>query len=452
MDSKNIFKNSIQWGNVTNTVRWNHIFNQKVFSNISFINSIYNFKIVDFSERIKDNKNEFNLTSYNSKINDYNFKVDIDFNPKNNHSIKSGFDIIKHYFKPRNISYSTNEMSALDTNFNQPSLSNIEGAFYVENNIKINKLIINSGLRLSSFFTKERSFFNVEPRLLLKIPLPNSNIFMSYSRMNQYLNQLSNTGVGLPTDLWVPSNGNIRPSRADQVSFGYQKNISKDIELSFESYYKWIFNNINYKEGANFLKIGEIDKSSIFKWEDIITQGRGWAYGNEMMLNKKAGKFTGNASYFISWAIQNDKNLNNGSNFYANNDRRHEFKINGNYSLNKKITLSSNFVYASGNALSVPIATSTTILSDQFQEYGSLNSFTAEAFHRLDLGVQFSKIKKRGERNWEISVYNVYNRKNPYYYKIEPGFNYDQKTTFYTLKRNWLLPILPSISYNFKLK
>lgn len=449
----NTYINGVDWGNTTGIFRWNHIFNGKLFSNLSLITTKYGFELKDISERTVNEQTKKESLLYDSGILDLTVKYDFDYFLKENINLKWGAEITRHQFEPRNIEFQTNELNSESFKNFSPKLSSIEAAAYWENQIKGKNINLNAGLRLSAFKGQDILFIRPEPRLMVHYSLPKNNaINFSVAYMNQYINQLSNTGVGLPTDLWVPTNKTITPSSSMQAGIGWVKDFDKSISITIESYYKWLSDILNYKEGAEFLNISNIDKSAIFRWEDIITQGRGWSYGNELLIQKKTGRFTGNLGYTLSWAIQNAKLINNGKNFYSNTDRRHDFEITASYELKKNISINANFLYATGNALSVPRATTSVILSSELFDYGNLNSFRAEPYHRMDIGVQFTKPKKWGERIWDFSIYNLYYRKNPYYYKLEPQLDFQDKTYQYNIKRNWLLPILPSISYNFKIK
>jgi hypothetical protein len=282
--------------------------------------------------------------------------------------------------------------------------------------------------------------------------------------MNQYVHLLSTSGVGLPTDLWVPATDLVKPQNSQQVAVGMAKDFEKqNFSLTVEGYYKAMNNIIGYKEGASFLAIQESDEGlESISWEENVTSGKGTSYGAEVLLQRKQGRLTGWAGYTLSWTTQQFDELNNGKKFFARYDRRHDISLVGVYELKENITLSATWVYGTGNAITLPISTyQTKELSNVSSpsrnnfyrangtEYTDRNAFRMRAYHRADIGVQVMKQKKRGVRTWEFSVYNSYNRQNPFYYFIGPEeqFNPDSKQV---LKQVSLFPILPSVSWNFK--
>lgn len=479
------FDNGINWGNGTGTLRWNHLYSQKLFSNTSLIYSNYVFNIVG-KEELKDTTSttpiSFNI-NYSSAIRDLSIKHDFDYFPNQYHAIKIGFQHIFHRFIPE---ASVIQGSIANININNKKLINTqETGLYAEDTwMPINRLKINAGLRLSLYQTKGKTYFYPEPRLAVAFKAGDSwALKASYAQMNQYLHLLSNTGLGLPTDLWVPATAKVSPQRANQVAAGFAKDINetKGITFTVEGYYKLMSNIVNYKEGASFLSPGSgasaLDPNA--SWEDKITSGNGNSYGVELLLQKKIGRFSGWTGYTWSKTVFKFEELNFGNEFFPKYDRRHDISIVGIYELNKRITLSGTWVYGTGNALTIPISEYTTQSSQirrnsssdekdaagwrdiSVNEYGNKNSFRAEAYHRLDLGIQFHKVKRRHERTWDISVYNAYNRKNPFFYTVGTegsgsffGGNLSKidqtKSSKILLKRYSLFPIIPSITYNFK--
>jgi len=273
--------------------------------------------------------------------------------------------------------------------------------------------------------------------------------------MNQYVHLLSNTGAGLPTDLWVPATKRIKPQRSRQIAAGFSRDIKKpELTVSIEGYYKRSFDVIAYKEGASFLQIEDPFSGSEVTWEDNVTTGKAESYGVEFLLEKKLGKFTGWFGYTLAWVWQDFDALNNGKRFNPRYDRRHDISVVGMYEINDHITIAGTWVYGTGNAISLPLASYnmhgigdvTNINQGMIQGsyYGDKNTFRMAAYHRFDLSIQFTKQKKYFERTWEISVYNLYNQKNPYFYYVQQEMNQN------VLKQVTLFPMIPSISYNIK--
>jgi len=333
---------------------------------------------------------------------------------------------------------------------------------------------MNAGLRLSNYQVSGASYVRPEPRLATAYKLTNNLAFKaSYALMNQYVHLLTNTGIGLPTDLWVPSTDKLAPQQSQQVAAGFAKDFDKkSLTLTIEGYYKKMNNLINYKEGASFLQINDPTSNNQVNWEDNITTGQGWSYGAEFLIQKKVGKFSGWAGYTLSWTKWRFEELNFGKVFFPRYDRRNDISLVGIYDIKPNITVSAVWVFGTGNAFSLPISTYNsysnfnTLLEENttnkfntptsplftrqaVQDYGEKNTFRAEPYHRLDLGVRFSKKKRRHERTWEISIYNAYNRKNPFFYQISDKTDANNQT-INILQRYSIFSLIPSFSYNFK--
>lgn len=444
---------NIGWGNVTTVLRWNHVYNAKIFSNLSLIQTKYNFQLNDFSERIANNESSSENLLFRSNIKDYTLKADFDYFHSEKFSAKWGLNYTLHQFTPRIVGLSFLPNSEQNIQNSTTTIQNNEGALYLETSIPFkHNFTLNLGAR-ESFYYYSSLKLNFEPRISFHKQLPHQqSVQGSYARMNQYVNQLSNTGVGLPTDLWVPATDRIPYSQSDQWAFSYTKdNILKGVSLTFETYYKTLKNIVAYKGGASFLDLNNLNDKQKIDWENDLTSGKGWAYGYEWLLQKKAGKFTGLMGYTLSWTIHQFDEINNGKPFYATNDRRHNLELSASYALNKQIRLSANALYMSGNVLTTPtgVYSNSDVGNSYSLYYDKRNNFRTEPYHRVDVGIQFYKKKKWGEQYWDISVYNVYNRKNPFYYSTVRRV--EQSNSFSIgLTRNWLLPILPAITYNFK--
>ncbi len=460
------------WGNSTATLRWNHLFSNKLFSNTSVVYSKYSFGIYDKFRDIAENEDY--RAEYYSGIKDVTFKHDLDFHPDPRHWIKAGVIGIFHRFNPhayveRDI---PNQVSIRDVTY----VNSLEAGIYAEDTWQpLEALKINAGIRYSHFTADKATYQYPEPRFSAAWRVkPGLAVKASYASMNQYIHLLSNTGINLPTDLWVPSTDRIRPQRSKQAAVGMVRDFDKHgISFSMEGYYKTMNDVIGYKAGASFLEIGEPSEMTDIKWENNVTAGRSWSYGIEFLLQKKEGNFTGWIGYTLSWTQMQFDSLNLGKKFYARYDRRHDISVVGLYKINDRINISGTWVYGTGNAVTLPLSGfdaeyhnfTGIINSDQYipspggyfppemyftaQEFGSLNNFRMKPYHRLDLGIQFHKQKKWGERTWEISVYNAYCRLNPFFYysTTETGENGKSEGV---LKQVTLFPIIPSITWSFR--
>lgn len=462
-------ESNLNWGNITATARWNHLFNEKLFANTSFILSRYQFGIGSLYVDKAQSSENFTL-KYDSRINDIGIKSDFDYFPDHRHSIRLGVAATRHRFIPSAIVLKSDQTN-LEKEANPIDV--LESGIYGEDTWKLtDRFKMNVGLRLSYFLAQNRNYIRPEPRFSAALKLvENLSAKVSYAEMNQFVHLLSNTGIGLPTDLWVPTTRRVAPQNSKQVAAGIAKDFpSQDLALTVEGYYKVMNNILAYKEGSTFLNLDGLGAQEV-SWEDNVTAGKGWSYGGEVLLQRKAGRFSGWVGYTLSWTQWQFAELNGGKKFYPKYDRRHDISVVGIYELSPRITLSGTWVYGTGNALTLPISTyqayvdrfnssrrNPTIVdriqwsSQTVNEYGEKNSFRAEPYHRLDFGIQFHKKLKRHERTWEFSLYNAYNRRNPFFYDIVPetrttGSTVETKTV---LKKYSLFPLVPAFSYNFK--
>ena len=340
----------------------------------------------------------------------------------------------------------------------------LEGGVYAEATVQAtDKLRLNMGLRASLFSVEKTTYLRPEPRLSVAYQLP-AQWFMkaSYTLMNQYTHLLSNSGLGLPTDLWVPTTARLRPQASHQVAWGISKELpARNVVLSAEAYYKTMQNLIGYQEGATFTLIepgAKPQQVGQTNWEDNVTTGRGWSYGLELFAHRKTGRLNGWVGYTLSWTRHQFAELNQGRPFYARYDRRHDLSVVAAYQLRPRLSLSATWVYGTGNALTVPLAEARVSRNAIFGEltqdisapiYGERNNFRAAPYHRLDVALRLSKPKRWGERTWELGVYNAYNRINPFYYQTTTqtlaNGNRQQQLTRYGL-----FPAIPSLSYAVK--
>jgi outer membrane receptor protein involved in Fe transport len=445
----------LKWGNATGTLRWNHLYNNRLFSNTSLILSNYNFDI--YMEDLSNDVRYY--LSYNSGIRDISLKHDMDYMPNPRHQLRFGFQSTYHLFTPRAY-VMDNEEYALSERKRQ-EFHTFESGVYIEDNFKPNeRLNLEAGLRISHFTHNKKHYFRPEPRFSGAFMFtPDFSVKASFASMNQYIHLLTNSGIGLPTDLWVSSTDRVKPQSSQQVALGLAKDIEKaGLSLTLEGYYKWSQNVIGYKDGATFLMIEDPETVEEVRWEDNITAGKGWAYGVEFLVQRKYGKLTGWIGYTLSWTQLQFDEINFGKPFYAKYDRRHDASIVCIYKPHERITLSASWVYGTGNAYTMGLSKYNApehnvpplqrdYLGLNVENYSQRNNFRAEAYHRMDASIQFHKKKKHGTRTWEISVYNLYNRKNPFFYYTEyTDVHNGQKGI---LKRVSLFPILPTVSYKY---
>ncbi len=444
----------IDWGNNTATVRWNHLFSEKLFSNTSFIFSNYKLGIgVDQGEDMHLN--------VNSRIQDYSLKQDFDLFLSTSR-LKFGLILTYHKIVPGEVT-SGEGVNANDL-INKYSWEN---SFYVSHQYDIStKLKAEYGSRFTffspmgegDFYTYDsegtiintetygsgeivQTYFNIEPRASLNYLIDHkSSIKVAYARNVQNLHLLSNSTSGNPTDLWIPSSNNVKPEIADQFSLGYFRNFfDNKYEFSVESYYKNLQNQIDYKDGA------ELNFNDNVEAEILLGDGR--AYGLEFYFKKKYGKFNGWISYTLSRTERKFDEINDGSYFPAKYDRTHDISIVGMYQLNPRWSLSASWVYYTGNAVTFPSG-KYNIDGNTMLFYTERNTERMPDYHRLDVGITWLKKKtEKFESSWNFSLYNAYGRKNAY--TISFRDNEDDPTKTEAVQTT-LFQFIPSITYNFK--
>jgi hypothetical protein len=444
------------WENATATLRWNHLINRRLFANTSLIYSQYRLNI--YVQEKYDN-NWFEL-SYASGIRDVSLKYDLHFSLHPNHTIKTGLISTFHHFTPSAVVVRDDYL--MEFKRDVKAIDVLESGLYIEDDIRLGSRIrANAGIRLSHFMDKNISYLNPEPRVSLSYLFPKDiALKASYATMNQYVHLLSNTGIGLPTDLWVPSTQNVPPQTSRQVALGIARDFKdQNFELSVEGYYKKSENTLGYLEGASFLLVGDPSGADEVNWENNVTSGQAWAYGAEVLLQRKTGRLTGWIGYTLSWAELQFDEVNFGKKYFARYDRRHDVSVVAVYEINERIIFSGTWVYGTGNAITLPIgeylaSPHTYGQSEEYgpgywwgniNDYGGINNFRMSPYHRLDLGIQFIKQHRNYRGVWEISAYNAYNRKNPFFYYI--GYTGIEERALMQVS---IFPIIPSISYSVK--
>ena len=449
-------KAELAWGNQIAAIRWNYLINPKLFSNTTLTYSKYQMNIgfEGFSSITTPTSSDSwtNSFVYTSGIQDFSGKIDFDYTPHPDHYVKFGTGYTHHNFTPGVNTYQEQNggVTAIDTSFGSNPISAGELWGYVEDDFKLNDRIkANIGLHYSGFLVEDRYYNAIQPRFSGRY-LVNEDVSIkaSYSRMAQYLHLLTNTGIGLPTDLWVPPTDNIEPQFSHQVAIGAAKTHKKKYQVSVEAYYKTMENLIEYKDGASFF-------ANSTDWQDKVEVGRGWSYGGEFLIEKRKGNTTGWVGYTLSWTNRQFDNLNNGEVFPYRYDRRHDIGIGITHKFNDRIDAGLVWVYGTGNAVTLgtqtyqPLGnffpTSNPSWIQSVTHIESRNNYRMPSYHRLDLGVNIHKKMKWGERTWSFGLYNAYSRQNPFYLFFSQDAFGDTQLTQISL-----FPVIPSFSYQFK--
>ncbi|WP_394341238.1 TonB-dependent receptor [Pedobacter namyangjuensis] len=444
------------WGNATGTLRWNHLFSDKLFSNTSLIMSKYDYEIENLL-----NGSEFKVSS---SIKDFNFKQDFLYALNNKHELKFGFEAIHHTIAPGEIS------SPSTSSVNEIKIENRKGLeiatyfsdeFDVSDRIKMvyglrlsafsvlggstYKTFDNDGFETSSAFYGNgefvKTYFNLEPRISASYQLDeDKSIKASYTRNVQNLHLMSNSTATTPTDLYIMNSLNTKPELADQFSFGYFNNFKdNNYEFSAEVYYKPMQNQIEYRNGTDLRGNQNVEADLVY--------GKGRAYGLELFFKKKFGKFNGWVGYTISKTERQFDQIENGNWFNARQDRPHDLSLVGIYKPGKRWIFSSTFVYSSGNAVTFPIGKYNLDGKTIFY-YGERNGNRTPASHRLDVSATLEgKPNRKFKSSWNFGIYNLYNRKNPF--SLEFKDNPDNPSQTQAIQ-NSLFGIIPSVTWNFK--
>ena len=455
VDSEYEDEAGLLWGNVISAVRWNHLFSPKLFSNVTATFSRYKFDVFSRSKTVRRgsgiNENSEDEIEYQSGIKDFAFKVDFDYLPAPAHNIKFGVSGIRHAFTPGVFAFSSAEEA--DTTFGASKILASEFSAYIEDDFSIgNKLRFNFGLHGARFEVRGKDFYSLQPRLSGRYLLDQStSIKASYSQMRQFVQLLSNSGIGLPTDLWVPATDRLEPQESWQVAIGGAKTFGP-FEISLEGYYKEMDNLIEYIDGASYFNTDE-------DWEEKVVAGSGDSYGAELLIQRKTGRLSGWVGYTWSKTTRQFDELNFGRRYPYRYDRRHDVSVVGVFQLTDRIKLSGTWVYGTGNAVSLPESSFPRFdnrfnqfdlfqfgaFGDELEYYPSRNNYRMRAYHRLDFGASFSKQKKRGLRTWSFGAYNMYNRRNPFYIDIGRDQRGNRKFIQYSL-----FPLLPYVTYSFE--
>ncbi len=442
----------IGYGNVLSTFRWNHIFNKKLFANTIIGYSKYRFvtQIQTIEQSAFDTSNIF--AKYFSSISDVSASINFDYKPNTKNSIKFGAYLTNHNFKPGVASFKVKDgnTSVLDTLINPTIQNSLEGAVYFEDDVDItDKLKANIGVHTNFFKSANKLYPSIQPRLSARYLFSNNwALKLGYSQMAQPLHLLTNSTTTLPTDLWVPSTDKIKPMKSEQFAAGIAKTLwDGKFEFSAEAYYKTMDGVIEYKDGASYLN------ATSAAWDSKVEQGVGWSKGIELLLQKMEGKTKGWVGYTLSKTDRQFANINFGKKFAYKYDRRHDFETVITHTINKNWEISGSWGFSTAIANSLPVANYPSVglgspydgffTTSSVSYFNGRNGFRLLNYHRLDFSVNWKKQKKKYTRTWNLSIYNIYNRKNPFYYFID----FDNVTNQGNVKSITLLPIIPNISW-----
>lgn len=468
-----IYQNKIAGLNYENS------FSNKLINNLSINYTVYSTKMENMNYQKKENIDSIiYFQSFTSQIEDFSIKNNLQYKINSKMILNTGFSSVYHNLKP-SYNYFFNAEDTLE-NKNIPNISALDLAVYSDFEYFVNsKFSVVIGIRISDYNVKNKNFINFEPRFSANYRINKSNsIKCSYSRMTQPLHLIANSGLGMPINIWLSSDEFFEPEKSDQIAIAYTNIFdfkSNNYSFTFETYYKTMNNILNYLDGysSNYFTSSEIYLSNkIEKWQNIITSGKGNSYGAEFLLAKNTGKLTFQAAYTISTTKNQFDKINNGEPFNANNDKRHNFSGYLNYSPNMKFEFGLVLVYITGQPVTLPLNSyfypginyDNSISNDYYRipipAQSERNKYRMKPYHRIDFSIKWNlglNKKRKYKSTLSLDIYNIYNRKNPYYYYLDfeavPDNNSEWGETLgnkAVLKSVSLFPIIPSISYSLK--
>ncbi|MDR1113342.1 MAG: TonB-dependent receptor [Bacteroidales bacterium] len=462
-----------QWSNGAGTLRWNYIISPKLFLNTVATLSDYQFTT------------EIGMSVYNfsikSAVRDYGLRTELTYIPTAKHNLRFGLHYIFHRILPNNYAMEAGENNNLSIPQSPPFYAH-ELAIYVNDEYDVARwLKLNLGLRYTHFehvgsFVRYilddfgyvadsvvykpgeivKQYNYVEPRIAARFLLGKTTaIKASYTLNFQYLHQVNMATISLPVDVWMPSTDIVKPQIGNQVSLGVYQNFHKDMfEAYIDGYYKWMQNQVEYRDGLDFSWL-TINPDQMYAF------GKGYSWGIEFFLKKNTGRFTGFIGYTLSYTKRQFDALNNGKPFYAKYDRRHDVTVSLNYTIiRNKLDIAAVWVFASGNKMTIPLGYY-FFGGTMMTEYSERNAYTMPPYHRLDLSLTWTICKRKHfETSLNFSVYNLYNQKNPFFIFYETDMHTltgstGQMTDFSLNTKAYqmsLFPIIPSITWNFKIK
>jgi len=478
-------KFSWRWGNLVTSLNWNYIFSNKLFSNLNIAYSRYKLKVREEENRLKVIKGEtddFQLNQFTNRhssgIEDMGYIYNLDYSPVPEHHIKGGVQYLYHTYHPEKKTYNVSsfgngwrDQTILYRIDQDPVLHAHEWAVFAEDEWTLGeRWKINVGARLSNYHVQKEDYLSFQPRLSMRYLIrPGLSVKAGYTKMSQYVHQLSNTYANLPSDIWVPVTAEVKPMESHQYTAGLYYNYRKTYDVSLEGYYKKMNHVIEYQDNASLFP-------KYTQWDEKISMGTGRSYGVELMVKRGEGHTTGWVAYTLAWSdrIFRDGTVNEGIRFPSKFDNRHKFNATVIHKINDRIDISASWTFATGNRVTIPvdyylspdfdpsISTGRPVYGTEYFDGGGIsqyyitngyetilrrNAFKLANYHHLDLSLNIYRPRKNGNMGiWNISLYNVYSRKNPFCIdnisSIVPG---ELKVS-----QKGFIPIIPSFSYTYK--
>lgn len=448
-----------KWGNTVASMRWNYIFNNKLFVNTTAAYNLYNFKFKS-SETLKEKTlNSYYENYQKSEIKDLSISTDFEYTPHHQHQIKFGSGFTFHRFNPEIHGSKIKEVEngeetiGKTNHFLNNRIIGREALIYLEDEFAItSQLKANLGLHFSLFDVQGKTYTSLQPRISVGYQFNDKiSVKSSFTKMNQYINLLTSNSLSQPTDLWVPITERLKPMEARQYTLGTYYELGNAYNFSIEGFYKQMKNVLEYKDGASW-------KDNYNSWEDLVESGKGSSYGVEVFVQKNFRRITGFAGYTLAWNNRTFPTINMGKRFDAKYDQRHNITLTASYKLTEKLDLSASWMYATGN--------NATLAMEEFQalpdvnasngqitnplpsleQIDKRNNYRLPATHHLDFNLDYHHSAKS---MWSFTLYNVYNRANPF--MVQPGYSEkDGQVGKYKLIQYSIFRFVPSVSYTLK--
>lgn len=454
--SDQYYAEQLKWGNRIASLRWNHIFGDKLFSNTvltySKLDVGLNYFDTDSLVNMRNQRTEyqvFNIGDFRSAIEDIGIKSDFDLSASDNRTVRFGAGLVRRFFSPGALAYDDGIGNVDPGTIKNESIGALEYFAYLEQEWRLkNGGLINAGLHAAGLRVQNKTHFSPQPRLAAMLPLGRYTAIRLYgSRMTQFLHLLSSSGIGLPTDLWVPATAHIKPGHAWQAGVGFDLELKRHFDFSADIYYKYMTNLVSFSEGAFFLN----------DWQENVTIGSGRSYGLELMWKKSTPTTTAWVAYTLSWTDRQFDNINFGRRYPFKYDRRHDLKLVASHKLTKWLSFSAEWVFNSGFAFSIPLEQFNVDLTDiifppqvvQALSFGQKNQFRMPDYHRLDLSAIVNFGNSHVRHRIQIGAYNVYNRRNPLYYNVRTRYineNYAIRAKKEFVQAT-LIPFVPALNY-----
>jgi outer membrane receptor for ferrienterochelin and colicin len=464
------YDKNLNWSNRTGVFRWNFILSDKIFSNLIISTSSFVLQSIDkrkfnysFPGTERDTLSGFDTKEFKSGISDVTAKLELDIRPSTDHKLNAGIYGIQYVFQPKSISH--NEESKIGDFYLKEGLLDdilfvgfkvraLEAGVYMEDNWEINKkFLLSSGIHISGFFVQKTYYLDPQLRMSLEYQLaPAFAVSLGYSRMAQYLHNLTSSSIGLPTDLWVPTTSKASPALSDQYSFSALWKPAGNLTIDFSAYLKDMRKLISYQEGASFLlREGPLAGSIIDagNWETKITEGDGTASGVELQFIYDIQKLRFKLNGTWSRSFRRFDDINNGLPFPDRFDRRWSSTFSGQYQLGPKWSASLNFLYGTGIAITLAESiffNPGSVFPEIGINYSERNGFRLPSYHRMDITINYQIARKeRFNHSLSLNLYNVYNRTNPFYITLVQ----DPFSQIFQVKQFSLFKFFPSLTYRF---